>query len=169
MSRDELDAALERLSETPSPITEQRACLAFSGGGRAPDVRDRRGFGTCWLGSVIPWWLLPLRLIVAGDRCLVELTEGNSLLTFAREADDCFTLQFYSFARERVASVFELLRTGGLTTEPSEVIDQDPSYLELNVFCDGGSHEIWHASARTGRECPEDLIRAVEQLDTTFD
>jgi hypothetical protein len=167
MRRGELDAVLDRLSEAPSLITGQRACLAFSGGGRAPDVRDRRGFGMCWVRSSVPWWLLPLRFIVAGDRCLVEITEGNNLLTFAREADQCFKLQFYSFARERVANVFEHLGAGGLTTDPGEVIDQDPGFLELEVFCDGGSHEIWHASARTGRECPEDLVRAVAQLDAT--
>jgi hypothetical protein len=167
MSRDELDAALDRLAEAPSLITPQRACLAFSGGGRAPDVDARHGFGMCWVRSAVPRWLLPLRLIVAGDRCLVELTEGNSVLTFAREADRCFKLQFYSFARERLASVFEHLRAGGIATDPGEVIDQDPSFLELEVFCDGGRHDVWHASVRTGRECPADLVRAVAQLDGT--
>ena len=165
VSRDEIDAALRRLAEAPSVVTDQRACVGFSGGGRALDVRGRAGFGRRWTGSAVPWWLSPLRLIAAGDRSLVEVIEGQRVLTLAEEADPCFILAIYSFSRARLDAVFEHMRSGGVTTDPGEVIDQDSSFLELEVWCDGGSHGTWHASVRTGTDCPEDLVRAVEELD----
>ena len=116
------------------------------------------------MGNAIPWWLFPLRLISAADRCLVELTEGDRVLTFAHEADECFTLEFHSFRRELMPQVFQHLRSGGVTTEPAEVIDRDATFFEFTVFCDGAKHDEWHVLARRGRECPADLVVVAEAL-----
>lgn len=117
------------------------------------------------MGSAIPWWMFPLRLISAADRCLLELTEGDRVLTFAREADECFTLEFHSFRRELMPEVFHHLSSGGVTTEPAEVIDRDATFFGFKVFCDGAKHDTWHVFASWGRECPADLVVVAEALD----
>jgi hypothetical protein len=51
---------------------------------------------------------------------------------------------------------------------PGEVIDQNATYFELEINCDGESHDSYMVSARSGSECPDDLAviaRAVEDSD----
>jgi len=160
----ELDSALKALAQCHSLVTASRACVGFSGGGRAPEVQDRVGFGRVWIGSVVPWWLSPLRLIAAGDRILVEITEGSALLAFAREADPCFTLQFHSFERELLDDVYDFLRRSRVSADPGEFLEREATALGFEVTCDGGRHGTWEVRARVGERCPSDLAAATAQL-----
>jgi len=166
LTRPELDSALKALAQCPSLVSASRACVGFSAGGRAPEVHGWAGFGKVWIGSVVPWWLFPLRLIAAGDRTLAEITEGSALLAFAREADPCFTLQFHSFDRDLLEKVYEFLRMSRVSADPGEFLERDATALEVEVTCDGGQHDSWVVMARMGDRCPSDLAAATAHLDS---
>ena len=50
-------------------------------------------------------------------------------------------------------------------SSPGEVIDQDPGYFQLQINCDGGSHDSWLVSARSGMNCPQDLALIAQTVD----
>jgi hypothetical protein len=113
----------------------------------------------------VPWWLAPLRLVAAGNRTLFEVTDSRELPTFVNATDSCFTVEVYSCPRPLLPVVVQHLRQAGVTASPGEVIDQDPGYFELEINCDGGKHESWLVSARSGPDCPEDLRAVARAVD----
>jgi len=87
MTRMDLDAVLGHLAEATSLVGTDRICLAYTAGGSVPDVDHSVGCELRWRGSVVPWWLAPLRLIAAANRTLFEITEARDLPTFVGATD----------------------------------------------------------------------------------
>jgi len=165
VTRIDFDAVIGRLAEAPSLVSTDRICLAYTAGGRVPDVDRSVGCELRWRGSVVPWWLAPLRFIAAANRTLFEITEARELPTFVGATDSCFTVEVYSCPRPLLPIVVQHLRQAGVMASPGEVIDQDPAYFELKIDCDGGSHESWLLRSRHGSACPEDLAAIAHWAD----
>ena len=164
VDRRNLEVALVRFSQTVSVLAPERVCLAASGG-RLPAFTGRDGRILHWTGSSLPWFLRPLGLIASAGRCVVELTTPESILAFAGDADDCFTVRFYSFSRALLPAVIEHLRAGGWDCDVAEVADQDPTFAELCFNCEGGSHNSWLVFARHNRDCPSDLAESLDAIE----
>jgi hypothetical protein len=170
VTRRQLDGIIARLAEAPSLVGADRICLGYTAGGNVPDVDRASGCELLWRGSVVPWWLAPLRLIAAGNRTLFEVMASGDLPTFLNATDSCFTVEVYSCPRPLLPTVVQHMRQAGVMSSPGEVIDQDPGFFELEINCDGGPHDGWLVSARSGMNCPQDLAlisRAVAEEDAT--
>lgn len=170
MTRRQLDQIVARLAAAPSLVSAHRICLGYTAGGNVPDLDRAFGCELLWRGSAVPWWLAPLRLIAAGNRTLFEVVASGDLPTFVNATDSCFTVAVYSCPRPLLPAVVQHMRQGGVMSSPGEVMDQDPGYFELGINCDGGSHDSWLVSARSGTSCPQDLAliaRAVDDDEAT--
>jgi hypothetical protein len=142
-----------------------RVCLGYTAGGRAPALQGVAGYQLQWIGSVVPWWLMPLRVIAAADRSLFEVMDGAGVAGFVAGADPCFSVELYSCPRSILPAVVAHMRKAGVMGNPGEVIDQDATYFELQVDCDGGSHATWQVAARHGSACPDDLASIDQWID----
>lgn len=165
LSRNDFDTAIERLAVAPSLITRDRICTGFAGGGAAPDLEGMPGYGMLWTGSALPWWLRPLSLIAAARRCLVELTSRDGVAGFVRQVDPGVTAAIHSFPRELLPTVLEHMRRSGPFSDPGEVIDRDPTFVEFEFYRFSPEHDARMVIARYGRNCPSHLVHAVEGLD----
>jgi hypothetical protein len=169
VTRRQLDELLSRLADARSLATFDRICLGYTAGGDAPDDGHSVSWKLHWRGSVIPWWLAPLRLVVAANRTLFEITDSRELPGFVRGTDSCFTVEIYSCPRTLLPAVVEHMSASGVTASPGEVIDQDSAYFELEINCDGGPHESWLVSARYGSDCPQDLAALARAIDEEYE
>ena len=163
LSRDALWVALDRYSALKSVFAPDRVCLASSQG-ELSDLRGRDAFIVHWTGSGLPWFLWPLSLISSSGRCAVELTQPSSVTTFARHADECFTVSFHSFSRRLLPAVLSQIRAEGWD-EGLSVAGQDATYGELGFNCEGDSHEKVLVFTRGNRDCPSDLSQCFMDID----
>jgi len=167
LDRTHLLVALDRFSHVESVFASDRICLA-SAQGRLSEFGGRYGFVVHWTETLLPWFLRPLAIIVAAGRCVVELTEPTSVVTFAEEADDCFTVTFCSFNRILMPSVLSHLQSDGWDTAAG-VADHDPTYAELEFNCEDHANDRWLVLTRFNRECPPDLSQCFRSIDDVDD
>jgi hypothetical protein len=165
VTRLQIDDILARLAGARSLVSSDRMCLGYTAGGNVPDIDRTVSCELLWRGSAVPWWLAPLRLIAAANRTLFEITHGPELPCIVSATDSCFTVEIYSCPQSLLPAVVEHMRQAGVTASPGEVIDQDPGYFELELNCDGDSHDSWLVSSRCGSDCPEDLALIARAVD----
>ena len=155
VSGQRLSDGIRLLSETPSLITAERACLVFAGGGREPDSVP--GSRILWRGSATPSWLAPIRIVAAARKTLFEVTEAAQLPQLVEACDTCFIVGIYSCRRGIVPVVIGHLNQAGALASPTQALVPDASHCGLELSCGRGNDGEWAVVATCGSECPDDL------------
>lgn len=116
------------------------------------------GIDVLWQGAVVPWWLIPITVVVAAQGGLVRVIDVSQAAPVVSRLAHLAMVELYSFHAELLPAVVQHVREAGWRARVGNVVGNDASYFALGI--DGDSHHSdtgLFAWASHGAECPAEL------------